>query len=172
MVLLLSVPHTGTRYTLRFLESIGVHARQYHSEPPSYEDLQWEKGKAIIPLRDPALQFTSMHFRAKLRAPEKTLKYCVTCWSLLIRLENLLIEVDDVEQKRFQVDYLRLSADQQTELERIARFCGTELKTKYESSPVGSYLDDPIGYDIWDEHKTPEIEEALKPYREHYGYYP
>ena len=160
VILLLSVHHTGTRYTQRHLESIGVHYRQHHSEPSNYEDLHWLSGKAVVPLRDPALQWTSSHFRENLRSSKLTLDFCVTSWNLLIRLEE-----------KFEVEHLRIEADDpQAELEKITRFCGVDPTDNYATNPVGNILKQPIGYDLWDEHKTPEIEAALRPYREHYGY--
>lgn len=155
--------HTGTQYTQRHLESIGVLYTQTHSEPANYEDLHWETAKkAVVPLRDPALQWTSSHFRENLRSSRLTLDFCVTSWNLLIRLEKL-----------FEVEYLRIEADDpQAELEKITKFCGVDPQGNYATNPVGNILQQPIGYDLWDEHKTPEIEEALRPYREHYGYNP
>lgn len=159
-MILLSVPHTGTRYTAKFLESLGISYRQYHSEPSMFEDLQWESGKAIVPMRDPALQWVSTHFRADLSNVRKTLNFCMTCWDLLGRLEP-----------EFNVEYLRLDAsDHQAELKKIALFCDTFLLADYGNTPVGNILKDPISYDLWDMHKTSKVEEALKPYREKYGY--
>ena len=159
-IILLSVPNTGTRFTGGFLESIGVNYRQYHSEPSTYEDIQWESGKAVVPMRDPALQWVSTHFSNNLQGFDQTLKLCATYWDLLDRLEKL-----------FNVTYLRLDADDfQGELKKVAIHCGATMSKHYENKPVGNVCKDPIGYDLWDIHKTEEVENVLKPYREKYGY--
>ena len=159
MIIVLSVPHTGTRYTCKFLEHLGVNYRQYHSEPGSYEDLLYESGKAVIPMRDPILQFLSSHFLANITNEKATLKFCMTCWDLLGELE-----------KNFDVEYLRLDADRQPELQKIAKHAGKVLADPYEIGPVGNQFAQPLDYEMWAKHRIPEAEEALAPYRTKYGY--
>lgn len=111
-------------------------------------------------MRDPALQFVSSLYRANLNNSDKILLFCVTCWDLLGRLED-----------KFEIEYLRLdSENHQFNLEKVAIHCGTKLTEAYKNTPIGSYFKEPIGYELWDQHKTPAIQAALKPYREKYGY--
>jgi len=114
-MIVLSVPHTGTRFTCSYLDVLGVNHKQYHTEPAMYEDLLWEEGKAIVPLRDPILQFLSSHFRHDLVSPTKTLEFSIACWELLGELE-----------KKFEIQYLRLDSDMPKELGKIANFCGVD----------------------------------------------
>lgn len=168
-IILLSVPNTGTRFTGGFLEFLGLNYRQYHSEPASYEDIQWESGKAVVPMRDPALQWVSTHFSNNLKGFDQTLKLCAAYWDLLGRIEKWTL-LGKLE-KQFNIAYLRLDADDfQGELKQVAKHCGIPLTKHYENKPVGNFLKDPIGYDLWDMYKTEEVENVLKPYRIKYGY--
>ncbi len=158
-ILVLSVPHTGTRFTCKFLDKIRVNYRQYHAEPASFEDLQFESGKVIIPLRDPILQFLSTYLRNGLYNDKKTLEISVACWELLGELED-----------QFDIEYLRLDGNLQDEMARVAGHCGVDLTEEYDTSPVGNQYDEPVGYDLWDKFRVDGAEEALKPYRDKYGY--
>lgn len=168
-IIVLSVPHTGTRFLCRFLDSIGVIYRQYHSELQNLEDLQWETdSKAVIPIRDPLLCFTSTYCRAKPEHFEAVLRNVVTSYDLLLELE-----------KGFDFAYLRLDdKDYISQYEKLKAFTGSELPIdKTLIAPVGQRTSTPTDYDLWSlvsKHwsagKKQSVTAALRPYREYYGY--
>ena len=180
MIYVLSVPHTGTHYTTDFLERLGVHWRQLHSQPSSFEDVWWwEPGsKVVIPMRDPVLQYYSTHRRSNEEATSASLNLasCVSCWRELGRLEERL-------EGRLDCERLWLDRDELTELKRIAAFAGEPMPANVDTSPknVNSRYASPTNYAMWEQHLADdknsdepngakEALEALKPFRERYGY--
>jgi len=167
MIILLSVPHTGTRFSMAFLNSIKVLYRQYHSEKAAVDDLRHEKSnKVLIPVRDPLLAYTSRLLRVN--DYRIVLKEVVMNYTLLLEMESWFSDIE----------YLRLNTeDRPAELQSVADFCGYDGPITFTWETVGSLKPKATDYTIWDiiseELEDGEKEkalESLEPFRKHYGY--
>ena len=168
MIILMSVQHTGTRFTASFLESLGVIYLQYHTDPKSVTRLAWEtKNKAVIPVRDPLLAYLSTHMRSPKRP--SNLNEVIIRYDVMLEME-----------KRFEHVYLNLNTDDRSkELRKVADFCGypKDAGINFTWSPVGNNAAEPIDLKMW-EVLSDKLESGIKdmilnelgPYREHYGY--
>lgn len=168
-IIVLSVPHTGTRFLCTFLDSVGVIYRQYHSEPQNLLDLGYEtKNKAVIPVRDPLLCLVSTLARSDLNNIENILDSVVMNYELLINLES-----------QFDFEYLKVSSeDVYLEFQKIHEFAEAPLPMPESAPrPVGMIADTPTNYKTWEifanqlgKDKAVEIEARLFDIRAHYGY--
>ena len=167
-VIVLSVPHTGTRTLCHFLDRVGVIYRQYHSEPNNLEDLRYEiKNRAIAPIRDPLLCFASTLARNGLTSFETVLSGVVLSFELLIGLEqDFNIEYIDTDEKGFdKYQTLHKSLAAQYPIPN-------DLETV-----VGNIKAAPTSYETWGllakalgEDKAAFAIDTLKEVRAHYGY--
>lgn len=175
-VVLLSVPHTGTRFTMAFLDAIGAKYRNYHSTMRAYDDIRNETNmtqRVIIPVRDPLLCFTSTFMRNG--HVENVMRHVEVSYTFLKFMETW-----------FQrIEYLRLDTDNRdAELLKIADFCGIERDYKFQWETIGSMWEkkgspkpDATDYAAWEivsnkffPEKKDEILKMLKPYRQYYGF--
>jgi len=165
-MIVLSVPHTGTRFACNYLDKLRVIYRQVHSEPSSVDDIRYESGKAIIPVKDPLLAFCSTFLRGNPERFDRILDKIVIDYALLMQMEGW-----------FNFEYFRIDADNQdAELEKIAKFCGKE-KLDLDWLPVGNVSSKATDYetwkiiiDDWDDSKIKLVERRLQSARAHYGY--
>ncbi len=165
-MIVLSVPHTGTRFACTYLDKLKVIYRQIHSEPHCVGDIRYETGKAIIPVKDPILAFCSTFIRSNPLDFEKVLDRLVINYGLLMQMEDW-----------FDFKYFRLDAkDQDAELEKIANFCGKE-KLSYKWEPIGNVNDTATDYKVWGiikkdwgDSKIDMVYRRLQTACEHYGY--
>lgn len=168
MVIVLSVPHTGTRSLCSFLDKIGVIYRQYHSEPDQLDMLRYEtKHKALIPMRDPLLCFTSTLARNGLDSFEASLRDVVVSYKLLIELE-----------KDFDCHYFRPDEEGLEKYSKIHSLTGAKYPIPDEfNQVVGNIKSSPTNYETWaifahtlSEEQEKRVLEELAPIRAHYGY--
>ncbi len=164
-IIVLSVPHTGTRFLCSFLDSVGVIYRQYHSEPQNLMELGWEtKNKAVIPVRDPLLCFTSTLARHNASDVDFVLREVLANFEILINLES-----------QFDFEYLHIMTP---DFQKIHTFVNAPLPLPEETpKPIGMIADTPSNYKTWDilskqigVKKTVEALEKLADVRAHYGY--
>ena len=172
MIILLSVQHTGTRFTATFLESMGVIYRQYHSELQYVDELRHENAKVVIPVRDPLLAFTSLYQRASDK--RFTLKQVIESYDLL-----MLITGAETNKPWFEhIIYLRLDAtDRDATLKDVADFCDFKDQITFKWEPVGNMAPTPTDHTMWEfiTREWPDAEkqkvlDALAPARAHYGF--
>ena len=191
-VILYSVPHTGTRFAVAYLEQLGVSCKQMHTSERTDKDLLCKEGsKLVIPVRDPLLTYlswmgrTNWINRAAPRAvpdPLLTLETVCDCYERMLDKE-----------KTFDHTHMRLDTKTRVaELKKIAKFVGKEYQP-YEWEPLGVNGDKPTDYARWEKqtdrwedrlidvhpkmiHHWPKhsiidkILKCLKPYRDYYGY--
>jgi len=83
-LLLLSVPHTGTRYTERVLEGFGCTVETHHVSEPNLLKSPFREMPAVVPLRDPYLCFLSWwKDEIDADAENKSSLGCLALWSSL-----------------------------------------------------------------------------------------
>lgn len=167
--IVLSVAHTGTRFLCRFLDSIGVIYRQYHSDPSNIDDLKYEiNNKAIVPVRDPLLCFVSTYYRCDPKDFELTLDNVVMNYDLLIELETW-----------FECEYLRIdSRSYEDDYNRIHKFTDAPLSIDHSLiDPVGNINQAPTDYKMWgivskdwSDDKKLLVTSRLEKARKHCGY--
>ena len=165
-MLVLSVPHTGTRFTCKLLESLGVIYRQYHTEPYNVDALRWESGRAVVPVRDPILCFCSTYLRGNPGDLTGILDRVTLSYTLMMQIEGW-----------FDCHFLRLDAsDKQQAVDDVARFCDAQA-VKYKWGPVGNINDISTDYKMWnavsktiEQDKIAMVDRRLQDAREHYGY--
>lgn len=169
MNLIYSVPHTGTRFCMAFLDFIGVGYIQRHSN----QDIDDRYTKIVVPMRDPAINFLSLRKRNERRPFQELLDQCRKDWELLGKgldgRNYILLKIDGAVD--FQnIDY--------SPLVKVARYFG-----KDEFVPNLSEF----GWPVVHPHKFPPtsinsfrsvsdserdvIFQALKEARRRYGYH-
>lgn len=179
MIVILSVPHTGTRFTCSYLDHLRVNWIQRHSEVSNINDLYYHSGnfrtgkqnKAVIPVRDPLLTFVSSYLRTRDDPTEADIK--PTLDSVVLSYD-LMIEMEDW----FDFTHLRLDCDdKKSELKRIAEFCGAEFDDKFKWDPVGSINDKATDYNLvkiitkdWPQNIRAMVDRRLQIARDYYGY--
>lgn len=183
MIILLSVPHTGTRFTIAFLKSIKVIHLQYHTSASMMDEIQHLfSTKAIIPVRDPLLAYISTMNKCNMSSPKDfytVLNNIVMEYKLLLLCQGVLGTETTAPKPWFdEIHYLRLDAeDTDLEMRKAADFCGYEGPVNFKWEPVGNDKPDPTSYAVWDvvsghfpAGEKQRVLDALKPFREHYGY--
>lgn len=179
MIIVLSVPYTGTRFTCSYLDHLRVNYVQKHTEVPNINELFFRSGnfvtgkqnKAIIPVRDPLLTFVSSYLRTRDDPDERdikpTLDSVVLSYDLMIQMEKWF----DFYQLRLDCD------DKKAELKRIAEFCNVEFDDKFKWNPVGNINDKATDYNLvkaitkdWPKNITAMVERRLQIARDYYGY--
>jgi len=165
-ILLLSVPHTGTRFAMLFLDTIGVIYHRYHTGAEDMEEIAEHVNPGIvIPLRDPLLCWMSSYkdFDGNKNQSMTTLKSVKGFWECL---DNCILEQEHI--------FLRLDTnDREAELAKVAEFCGASV-------PAENFTWEHIGsseivatQELWEESDyryKPVVERELAPIREQYGY--
>jgi len=164
-IVILSAQHTGTNFTMSYLHYLGVVFRQYHSDPLYYEDATHEtSNKAVIPLRDPLLAYTSTFLR---NPNQDNLEIVDLRFKLLKKMTAW-----------FEHVHFRLAAeDRDAELRKVADFCGYEGEINFDWIPVNNLNVKVTDYETWEivsshigEDRSKQVLETLAPHREYYGY--
>ncbi len=159
-----SVPHTGTRFTMAFLDYVGVSYIQKHAG----EDIS-EFSKAVVPLRDPAVQFLSLRKRSECADFRWLLDESVRSW------EQLTDGLKDIDHIFIKVDGLvDFENPKYSPLVKVANYFGAERNPAGFGWPVVHPYKFPptriasLNSVSEDERRT--ILDALKEHRTHYGY--
>lgn len=178
MIILLSVPHTGTRFTREFLRSIKVMHEQYHTERSMLDEItHLNSTTALVPIRDPLLAYTSTVLRSN--DYNGVLNYVAVNYKLLLMMEGALgTETEEPKPWFTDIHYFRLNAeDQALEMRKAADFCGYDGPIDFVWKPVGNEKPEPTSYAVWEiisDHfprgEKEKVLETLKPFREYYGY--
>jgi len=88
-----SVPHTGTRFTMAFMDYMGISCLQRHSD----QDIT-EFSKAVVPLRDPAIQFLSLRKRNERAEFNWLIDQSVMYWQKLTdglkNIDHIFLKID------------------------------------------------------------------------------
>ena len=140
--IVLSVPHTGTRFTMSFMDRVGVIYRQHHSDGPAMTAIQHEAPcKAVIPVRDPLLCFTTTLMQAGEDKFDRILMDVLYQYSLLFEAQTW-----------FECEHLWLDADDHdAELAKIAAFCDAPIPSSdFVWEPVGVTGSAPTSYALWE----------------------
>ena len=169
-----SVPHTGTRFTIKFFDQIGVAYRQFHTD--SVEQVEEDPNpKIVVPMRDPLLCWMS-HYIPHVRALDinrseriqTVVDNLVEDWALLGYIED-----------RFNYVHLRLDTkDKQKELQKVADYVKAQLPiSKFKWENIGVSKDVPGNYELWETLKQTLnqdeiacIMSSLSAIRKKYGY--
>ena len=130
-IYLRTVPHTGTRFVLAFLEYLGVKNQQWHiGWPPPHSYIQFDDKRVsldnvprtpdtryIVTARNPYHTFESLEFDLKAHPGRAWTGTCQEWYDELIDLygSNALVHVLPLDTQ-----------DQQQALTELAEFCGVE----------------------------------------------
>ena len=166
-MLILSVRHTGTRFTRKFLEQIEVRFEQIHAIKEMAERIApLISGGMIIPMRDPLLSWISHYIENKQRGMDGVTSRFIESWDCLKEYADQGPHI-----------YLRLDTeDKAAELEKVAEFCDVYEDINFKWEGVGVTKDAPSDYDLWAEirRELPDngeiLLDKLAPYRDRYGY--
>ena len=169
MNLIYSVPHTGTRFTMAFLDFIGVSYIQRHST----EEIDDRYTKIIVPMRDPAINFLSLRKNNERRPFQELLDQCCNDWELLGKgLEGrhrILFKIDGAVD--FQnIDY--------SPLVKVAKYFDKRRAlpklVKFGWPVVGAYKFPPTSINSFrsvSDNERDVIFQALEKVRRVYGYH-
>lgn len=179
MIIVLSVPHTGTRFTCSYLDHLRVNYVHRHTEVEHINELYYRSGnfrtgkqnKAIIPVRDPLLTFVSSYIRTRDDPTEADIKPAL---DRVVLSYDLIMQMEDW----FNFVHLRLDCDdKKLELQRIAEFCDAEFDDKFKWKPVGKLNDKVTDYNLvklitkdWPKDIMALVERRLQIAREYYDY--
>jgi len=170
--ILLSVPHTGTRFTDFFLKHIGVIYRQIHVDQVHRLE-QFVNPQLIIPMRDPILCWCSHYLNQYKTAATSKEKWIKNQTDLTTEYWATLRVYGD----KGNTVYLRLDAeDRIAELQAVADFCGSEMPVdKFVWECIGGTEGRPRNYDLWEsvketftEDEIEYLETSLSPLRKKY----
>lgn len=176
--IILSVPHTGTRFVSAFLDDMGVGYLQHHtegSEAEKIEGLLIASPKFIIPMRDPLLNWMS-HYLYYGRSVS------VSRFDMIKNLTAIVLEywfLLEYFEPKAEKEYLYLNTKgRNAELQKVADFVGSEQPiTNFEWRNIGGGKGPPEDYDLWKAIKsslTPKevsyIMKSLLEVRKKYGY--
>ena len=111
MIIVASVPHTGTHFVCQFLDFIGKGYNQDHLRGVA----TYDRDTLIIPMRDPASQFLSYRKRSRHARFEGLLNETVTWWNrlgeivdkLIGQMVGLIIIVSLILPGIFRIKYFR-----------------------------------------------------------------
>lgn len=173
VIVVLSVEHTGTHFLCGFLEYLGKGYKQLHTLDP--EVATYIGGKAVIPLRDPLLQFMSYRKRGAVQPFGHLLQACVDRWEDLERLiPKFDVEFLRIDTGMFEVDKEKRIAERTWELQRIANHIEAARDPwGYGWPACNVYKDHPTFYDEFNSVSEGErkiILDALQAPRDRFGY--
>ncbi len=139
MNLIYSVPHTGTRFTMAFLDFIGVSYIQRHSG----EEVDDRYTKIVVPVRDPAVQFLGFRKRNERRPFQELLDQSCKDWEQLGKslkgTDHIFLKIDGIVD--FQnPDYSPLAKvaeyfDKEISVSKLAEF-GWPVLHAYKGPPT------------------------------------
>ena len=172
MIIILSVEHTGTNFLMSFLDYQGMGYKQLHTN----EDCALYEGNlALVPLRDPLVQFMSWRKRYPHNTFDYVLNYCDEQWARLGKLVS-----------QFNCDFLRLETGmfendanirnqvRQAELMKIARHISAPRDVAGFGWPVvNAYNKRPTQAVEFNSVSKPEqklIMDVMLPHRKKWGY--
>lgn len=175
-IILLSVPHTGTRFAWSFLDALGVVFRQEHTEPSMIEEIQLHLNpKFVIPMRDPLLTWVSHYLEVEHPLHITRFEFIKNITPIVMEFWTWL----EYFEERNEYIHLRLDTDDKGKtLQDVADFVGADMPiSNFEWRNVGVSAGMPSDYDLWNimskefsQEEVKYIEISLLPMRERYGY--